>query len=449
MSAHQRVDARSLFVWLIALLSYVIAVMNRGSFSALGPTAQDYFQVDATVLGTFAMIQVGIYAALQIPAGIFIHRFGPTTVIIFGAVLMTAGQTTLAFADEVWEVFVARILVGIGDAGTFVSVLLILRSWFPERQQPVWIQITSQFGQLGQILAVLPLSILVVSFGWVTGFLAMASVTFLVGVAVFLFVRDFPGQARFSKRNSVKQKAGSPPTQPVRLEPAHTRRPSLFAEIWSQLKGIPELWRISGVRLAFWVHFTLPVTTGSFLVLWGYPFLVGGVGVTSAEARSLITLCVVSGAAFGLITGPVMIRFQAQREKILFGVIGLTMASWALVLLTPGTPEGWMLVLLMIVLGMGFPTSMTGFDILRANTPARLISVGTGLVNTGGFIATIIALFIIGFALDLQGAGTPQTFSLPAFKVAMGAQGIIWIFAVCAMTRANLQTPKAPKISTF
>ncbi|MBN9612506.1 MAG: MFS transporter, partial [Actinobacteria bacterium] len=56
-------------VWSVALAAYVVAIINRSSLAALGPATQDHFGIDATTLSMFAVIQLIVYASLQIPVG--------------------------------------------------------------------------------------------------------------------------------------------------------------------------------------------------------------------------------------------------------------------------------------------------------------------------------------------------------------------------------------------
>ena len=70
---------------------------------------------------------------------------------------MAAGQLVLAVATDVPTAIAARVLVGAGDAMTFISVLRMIGAWFPGRTVPVVTQLTGILGQLGQVLAAAPL----------------------------------------------------------------------------------------------------------------------------------------------------------------------------------------------------------------------------------------------------------------------------------------------------
>lgn len=419
MQVPNSITKAGLLVWVLGVSSYAIAIINRSSFAALGPTAQEYFGVEATVLSSFAVMQLVLYVLMQIPVGIFIHRFGPTRVILAGATLMLIGQTALALSTSVWMVIGARVLVGIGDAGTFISVLRLLAHWFPARQLPVWSQLTSQLGQIGQIIAIVPLAFIVSTRGWSAGFLTAAGVTLLVASASFVFMRDAP--SRPSSLTQLFQR----PVQ-VTTDTGTLRHTSLIADLAAQFRTLPGLLRMPGVRLAFWVHLTPPFSLTSFALLWGYPFLTGAVGLDRPAAASLISLSVIGSMGVALSLGPLSARFATRRVEMSVGVVVAIMAVWSAVLLWPGSPPPWLLIVLVLVMAAGYPASMLSFDVLRQYAPPKQISVATGFVNTGGFIASLFTIFAVGLLLDLQGAGSPATYSDDAFTVAMAAQFICW-----------------------
>lgn len=422
MNAPERMSRLALFMWILGVVSYGIAVINRSSFAALGPTAQDYFAVDATVLSSFAVMQILLYTAMQIPVGIFVQRFGPARVIVSGAMLMFFGQTLLALADSVWLVIIARVLVGIGDACTFVSVLRLQAHWFPLRQLPVWTQLTAQVGQAGQIVSVIPLAFLVATLGWVWGFLSIAAATFLVGLLAFLFLRDSP--QRMSVAHSWLQRGSQDGL--ARTDTGTVRTSSLLGNLTTQIRVIPDLMRHPGVRLSFWIHFTAPFASGMFILLWGFPYLTGGVGFTRGEAQALLTFAVVVSIAVGLVLGPLSARFFRHRVHMVIGIVLAMMVTWLAALVWPGGPPSWLVVSAVAVVAAGGPFGMVAFDVLREYSPPRQISVATGFVNTGGFISGLVIIFVIGLLLDLQDAGTTATYTLTAFNWAMASQYLAW-----------------------
>src|SRR6266536_319499 len=79
-----------------------------------------------------------------------------------------------ASPDGVGGAVRARVLVGAGDAMTFISVLRLVPHWFPARRVPIVTQLTGLVGQAGQVLSAVPLAALLAGPGWTTAFLAAA-----------------------------------------------------------------------------------------------------------------------------------------------------------------------------------------------------------------------------------------------------------------------------------
>jgi sugar phosphate permease len=430
-------------VWGVAALAYAMAVINRSSLSALGPAAQEHFGIDATTLAMFAVIQLVVYAALQIPVGVLLDRFGPTILILSGGVLMLAGQLVMATVSEVWFAILARVLVGAGDACTFISVIRMLPEWFSVRQIPTLSQFTGLIGQAGQLVSVTPLALLVGAIGWTGGFVGVVAVGFLVTLLGAVVLRDRPGTGTlfervFGRTGSATRGARSlgqadttgtltalapPPTSLMPATPPRRRRRIPGAGFWQSSR---RLLAIPGVRLAFWVHFTSPFAATVFILLWGTPFLTGGVGLDAGAARSLLSLTILSSMAAGLLLGPVTSRFLEKRVVVNIGITLAVVVTWVAVLLWPGTPPLWLLIVLVVVMPIGGPASLISFEVARSHTPRSFAGFSTGLVNTGGFISSLLVILLIGLVLDVQGAGSPELYTLDAFKWAFAVQIPFW-----------------------
>jgi sugar phosphate permease len=109
-------------------------------------------------------------------------------------------------------------------------------------------------------------------------------------------------------------------------------------------------------------------------------------------------------------------------------ISGATAAACAAVLLMPGRSPLWLLAGLVVVLAIGGPGSMIGFDFARTFNPAHRIGTATGIVNVGGFIAALVAIFLIGFVLDiLHAAGFSDggLYALEPFRIALSVHFVL------------------------
>src|SRR4051812_49876530 len=113
---------RAWLMWALGLSAYCIAVFHRASVGVAGPLAQQRFGATAAVLSLFLVLQLAVYAGLQVPVGVLLDRVGSRRMIVGGAVAMGIGQMVLASSHLVALAVLGRVLVGPGGAMTFTSV---------------------------------------------------------------------------------------------------------------------------------------------------------------------------------------------------------------------------------------------------------------------------------------------------------------------------------------
>src|SRR5699024_11299669 len=110
-------------VWLVALSVYLLAVFHRSSMAVAGIEAAHRFGISASALATFTMLQLLVYAGMQVPVGLILDRFGSRRVLLAGLAAMTVGQASFGTTGSCPGAGVARGLVGRGEAKSFIRVL--------------------------------------------------------------------------------------------------------------------------------------------------------------------------------------------------------------------------------------------------------------------------------------------------------------------------------------
>ncbi len=378
----------------------VIAVLQRSSLGVATTDAFARFGIAAATLATFSVVQLLVYAAMQVPVGVLIDRYGSKRLIVAGSLVLAAAQTMFAFAQSLPLAFAARIVLGIGDALTFISVMRLVPAWFPAHRSG---QITTAVGplnQLGFIVSGVGFAAVLAAAGWTPSFLLAALISVLAAGVVLLLLRDAP----------------------------HGRRPCVPLGRALAVAGhdISEAWAEPGTRLAFWLGFLTLFPGMMFGVMWGYPFLVVGQGLSPGAAGALMTVLALSGLVYGVSVGALMNRHPYYRSRIGIGLAGLAAAVWAAVLLWPGAAPLWLLVVLVLVLPPTGVAAIMSFDFARTFNPASRLGSAIGLVNVGGFTGTLLAVLAIGLVLQLVTPGGSTAYSLAAFKWAFATQYALW-----------------------
>jgi MFS family permease len=405
---------RAWWIWGIAVFAYLAAITQRTSFGVAGLAATERFDASAAALSAFTVLQLLVYAGLQVPVGLLVDRFGSRFMITGGAVLMCLGQTQLAFAASVPEGLVGRVLVGAGDAMTFVSVMRLLPTWFRPLRIPLLTQLTGMLGMLGQIISAVPFVAVLHLKGWTSAFISAAALSVLAAILAAAVIRDVP---------------------PGVVRPV----PPTLRQTGQSLSGA---WKQAGTRLGLWSHFTVQFAGNVFVLAWGYPFLASAQGLGPALASALMTLFVVVALVCGPFVGTFVSRHPMRRSSMVLLITGATAVVWLAVILYPGRAPLWLLVLLVMVLAVGGPGSMIAFDFARTFNPVSRVGTATGIVNVGGFVSALLVMFGIGLILDAlkaSGFSGGNLYDLQAFKLALCLQFVFLAGGVLALVATRRQ----------
>ncbi len=397
---------RAWVIWLVGLAVYVLAVFHRTSLGVAGLLAAERFDITAAQLSTFTVVQLAVYAAMQIPVGVLLDRYRSKRLMLVGLLLMSAGQLWFAFAGSFAVGIAARVMLGAGDAMVFTSLLRLVAVWFRVKQAPFITQLTGMVGQAGAILAATPLAAALATWGWTKSFATAAGVGLVLSVLLVALVKDSPYRGEAVERIKVRALAQT------------------LAEVW----GNP------GTRLGLWVHFSSQFGATVFTMLWGFPFLLSE-GLSPRLASGMLVLMTLTAMAAGPVVATFTSRVPYRRSQLVLGIVLCIATVWAVVLLWPEPAPLWLLVVLVVVTAIGGPGSMVGFDLARTFHPSSRLGRATGVVNIGGFTASLVTIALIGVVLDRRAPGGPSEYTLEDFRVAMSVQFVFWGLGIVQLVR--------------
>ncbi|HEX2701909.1 MAG TPA: MFS transporter [Solirubrobacteraceae bacterium] len=405
-----RAPRKAWLIFALAIAAYAAAVFQRSSLGVGEVAAQHRFGTTAAVLSLFSVLQLAVYAGMQIPVGAILDRVGSRRLIATGATVMGAGQLLLATAHTIPLAVLARVLVGGGDAMTFISVLRLILMWFPSRQVPMLFQVAAILGLIGQLAAAYPLVALLQGVGWSTAFAIAAAVGFTVAITSAVGLRNAPAGAV--------------------LHPV----PAGVGELATRLG---HAWREPGTRLGMWTHFVTQFSGTVFALLWGYPFLVVGERLSKTQAGLLLTLLVAVAMIVAPTLGHITARWPYRRSVSVIAITTATASIWTVVLAWPGRAPLPVLIALVVVLASNGPGSMMGFDYARTENEPERVGSASGIVNVGGFTASLLTIALIGLLLSLQSSGGPTSYTLGDFKVAFSVQYVFWATGLVGVLRTR------------
>lgn len=403
----KQLTAKALVVWAAAVAVYIIAITGRTSMGVAGVEATGHFGINASQLAVFTSVQVGVYALVQIPTGALIDRFGARRLLFLGALVMALGQLILGLTSSYPIAIGARVLIGAGDATAFLSLMRILPFWFPLKHAPLFAQLSAALGQIGQFLSAVPFLAILGIYGWKAAFISLGAAGVLVAMAANILIKDSPLEQRKLSETPLKD-----------------------------VLTLPICW------MGFFNHGALLIPVLVFNLLWGMPTMMLGMGLSPAQAASVLILNTIATVIAGPLHGIVSFRAGIRRElfSLTYACIMAITMGWFFLHEQPPTFAA--VAGMAIVLGIFAPASNYGFDSIRESLPHSIVTTSTGLANMGGFFSGMFAAQCLGVVLGIV---ADQSWTWPDFRQAWLAFFVVWavLIAGLAVTR-RLARASAP-----
>ena len=406
----------ALAVWIAAELVYVVAVAGRSSFGVAGLDAMDRFSIPAATLSLFVVVQLAVYSLAQIPVGMLLDKVGVRSVIVAGSILMGCGQIALALADNLTLALGARVLIGLGDATAFASVVRLVPVWFAPHAVPMMTQLTGVIGQFGQVVSSFPFAWALHEYGWQPAFITLGIAGVIVAIVAGIGVRNRPerrhdGKGATEAGSDHAMDSAPNATDELRTAPSTPSFTSTFKE--------PGAW------LGFWTHYVGGFPPMVFMLLWGVPFLQVANGMSPAAAAAILVIQPAAGIVAGPLIGRLTAAHPLRRTWLVYGSVALTIAAWLPLLLRNDPAPTWMIVALLCILALSGASSAIAFDFIRTFVHPARVGTANGLANMGGFSATFLTAWLIGLALDFL--ASDGVYTALDYREAMAVQGVVMV----------------------
>src|SRR5262245_54910223 len=165
-------------------LSYLFRVIN----AVVAAPLVDDLGLDATRLGLLSSVYFPTFAAIQLPLGAALDRFGPRRVQGTLLMLAAAGAITFAHASSLTGLLIGRGLIGFGVAGGLMAGLKAIVEWFPKNRLPLVNGAFIALGAAGAVTATAPVEWMLGWTDWRGLFLMLAAATAAVSLLILVLV---------------------------------------------------------------------------------------------------------------------------------------------------------------------------------------------------------------------------------------------------------------------
>lgn len=199
--------------WTLAALYFFYAWILRVSPSVMVDELMRDFAVTGAILGNLSAVYFYAYAAIQMPVGMALDRWGPRRVLSIAALVAGVGAGLFAWAPGVQVAYLGRALIGGGCAFGLVGSMVLAAAWFPPRRFALLSGLALGIGFVGGIGGQAPLAVLVEAQGWRASLGMLAAGALVLSAATWLVTRDRPPgrrRPRAKGRRTARHPSGAP-----------------------------------------------------------------------------------------------------------------------------------------------------------------------------------------------------------------------------------------------
>ncbi len=153
---------------IIALLFFATTVnyIDRTMLGLLAPSLEKELGWNENDYGNIVTAFQAAYAMGFLLMGWLIDKFGPKIGYSIAICIWTIGHVAHGFAGSVTSFMAARVVLGIGEAGHFPSVVRASSEWFPQKERAYAIGWVNSATTIGVILTAPTLALFLVTFGF-------------------------------------------------------------------------------------------------------------------------------------------------------------------------------------------------------------------------------------------------------------------------------------------
>ena len=378
---------------------YFFVCLHRLSPTVIARDLALSFNADAVILGIIGSAYFYLYAAMQPLVGYLSDTTGPRKVMASLFFISAAGAVIFGLAPNTIIAILGRALIGAGLAGVFIPALKIFSRWYRVNQFASLTGVMITIGGLGGLAAAMPLTYLVVLFGWRGSFVVIGLLSVTLAILAWIIVRDSPEDRGW---------------------PALTAGDSATPEAGEEISLLKRLGTVFGNLDFCLICLAVFLLTGAGLTfqgLWAVPYLMDVFGLDRVRAGWILMALPLGFAIGGPSVGVLTDRLNLNRKKVLRWGLGLNILEWLLLIFLQGQEHLVIVAPLFFLFGLtaGGTLPLT-FTMTRDLFPFWLMGTATGLMNTASFLGSAVYMPFTGFLLNGAASAHPGSYSFDAYR---------------------------------
>ena len=375
---------QSWITWCLGVAFYFSGFFHRMVTAVMADQLMADFEIGAAALGNFSSFYYYSYVAVQIPTGILADSWGPRKLLTVGTLLASCGAFIFSSSPSIHMANFGRLIIGASIGVAWVSILKLSTRWFPPNRFAVVTGLALSLGIIGAISAGLPLRLLLDFFGWRKVIFGVGTITLLLSMVIWTFVRDDPVQKGY-----ISYATGHPNSDNLSI-----------------LSDLAKIFRYKNTWILSIVPASLVGPLLAFTGLWGIPYLTTHYHLSPVKSATILSVLLVAWGLGGPILGAMSEKI-GRRKPIYFGALCIALMGWIPVLFLPPMSL-WLVMVVFGLIGIASSAIIINFAFIKESVPPALTGSVTGVCNMGMEMGPMILQPAIGWFLDFSWNGLSE-----------------------------------------
>jgi len=357
--------------------TYLLESFFNSAPSALTNVLIPEFGLSYAEAGLVMSVYMAPYALMQVPGGSLSDRWGPRRTMLLFLAINVAGSLAFYTASGFEALLVSRVVMGFGASVIYINAIKLIETRLPKDRLGSGLGLLSAASPLGGFLSLLGLPYFYsLSGAWRPLYLAFCILMILLTGLNFFVIKDPP---------DIGEEKGA---QPMNLFDSLRSIASRGA-----LAGLLAGYTVSGFSWCFWS--------------WMPKFLVDAKGFSFVEAGLVSGIPTVTGIAGCVLVGAVSDRLRRRKLPLAFFASMDTLLLAAIMSL-PGSAPAPAFIIVAALFGVSSSSWVLPYAMVAEALPSNLSGVGLGMLNSLGYIGSIVTTPLFGALVDQTGS-----YSLP------------------------------------
>ena len=365
--------------------------IDRATLAVANPLIREELGLSISQMGYLLSAFLWSYAFSQLPTGAMVDKLGPRRLLTIGLSLWSLAQLLGGLVQSFNQFFIARLLLGVGEAPQFPTGARVVRDWFNPRDRGLATGIFNCASTLGTAIALPLLTFLMLTFGWRATFVIMGAAGLLVAVVWFVLYRD-PTSVALTAEETAYRTEGDPPGQRTEVTLREWKLLFRFRTTWGMILGY------FGCIYLTWIYASwLP----SYLEIERH-MSIKATGIAAAIPFA----CGVVGGVLGGYLADILVRrgvppVNSRKYPAAAALLGTSACTLAAAYVTSNTLA---VMFISASLFLVYITSTCAWALSSVAAPTNCTASIGAMQNFGGYIGGALAPTVTGLIVQSTGS---------------------------------------------